>query len=127
MAKTAVDAILQRQIALLLFRRDSRNPRAILEDLDETSRGKYLDAAIMAIRQVDDAFHVPALYAAVDAGDRFEGGDGLGTMHKDVRIHELGRFEAALRAYRKSLAAESPAHAEQFRKLAEADRQPIAT
>lgn len=126
LAKSAVDSIAQRAIAQLLLQRDARStgrPRLILEDLDPVSQAKYMDAAIMAIRQVDEQFHVPALYAAVDAGDRYESGDGLGSMVKDVRIHELQRFEIALRAYRKHLAADAPADAERFRKLAEADRQ----
>lgn len=123
LAKSAVDAILQRQIAVLLLRRDTRNPRAILEDLDPVSQAKYLDVAIMAIRAVDEEHHVPAVYAAVDAGDREEGGTGIGSMVKDVRIHELARFETSLRVYRKFLAADAPADGERFRKLAEADRQ----
>lgn len=124
--KSAVDALMQRHIAQLLLKRDASrtsNPRLILEDLDEVSQSKYLDAAMMAIRQVDESFHVPALYAAVDAGDRFEGGNGLHTMAKDVRIHELERFEIGLRAYRKFLAADEPPGAAQFRALAAADRQ----
>lgn len=126
LAKSAVDSLLQRHIAQLLFKRDAArtaNPRAILEDLDEVSQRKYMDVAIMAIRQVDDEHHVPAMYAAVDAGDREEGGTGIGTMVKDVRIHELARFETALRTYRKFLAADVPADADRFRRLAEADRQ----
>lgn len=121
--RTAVDSITQRQIAALLYKRDSRNPRAILEDLDQVSQEKYMDAAWMVLRMVDEQFHVPALYAGVDAGDRFEGGDGLSTMAKDVRIHELERFEISLRAYRKHLAADMPANADRFRNLADSDRR----
>lgn len=126
LAKSAIDSLMQRQIAQLLLKRDAArtaNPRAILEDLDPVSQSKYLDAAIVAIRQVDDEFHVPALYAAVEAGDLFEGGDRIGSMAKEVRLHELERFETALRAYRKFVAADRPADAERFRKLAEADSQ----
>lgn len=123
---SAVDSIAQRAIAQLLLKRDASrtgNPRLLIEDLDPGSQAKYMAAAITALREVDETFHVPALYAAVDAGDRYEGGDGLGSMVKDVRIHELQRFEVSLRAYRKHLSAESPAEAERFRKLADADRQ----
>ena len=125
-AKSAVDALTQRQIASLLLKRDAsrtQNPRLILEDLDQVSQQKYLEAASLAIRCIDDTFHIPALYAGVDAGDRYEGGDGLGSMVKDVRMHQLGRFETELRTYRKALASDDPAQLERFRKLAEADRQ----
>lgn len=119
---TAADELLARTIGALLLRRDSKNPRAILEDLDARSQEQYIGAAMVAIRGVDPHFQLPALYAAADAGDRFEGGTGLNTMHRDVRIHELGRLDAALRAYRTVLASDDPSLVERFRKAAEADR-----
>ncbi|MDP3718816.1 MAG: hypothetical protein Q8T13_13710 [Acidobacteriota bacterium] len=107
LATDALDSILQRQIATLLFKCDSRNMRAIIEDLDPVSQQKYLNAAATSMRQVDERWHIPGLYAAVDAGDRFEGGTGITTMHKDVRLHELGRVDAAIRRYRQFLAGQA--------------------